>query len=164
MRITGTVNFATAQQDVWHHLINPQHLSGCTPNLASWQTLEPEKKYRLLLVRELSQTRQMQIPVEVEWSRVRPPQHLRLVFNAFVGSQEISAEGNLHLTAVADSATALDFSLDVATANVMVVRLLTTLAPKYIDSFFKCLKVNLETIAINGTSSSRSGGSEVREN
>lgn len=145
MRITGSVEFQTSPQAVWEQLVKPQALSQCTPGLATWEMVEPDKTFRVLLYWMLDRKNRIQIPMTIVWERLEPPQHMALRVEALAGDQPILATGTLTLTPQAPADTVLAFAVEITPANKMIAQLITGLAPRFIDGFFKCFKARVHT-------------------
>lgn len=151
MHISGTVNFAVPQQVVWQFLVTPEKLSTCTPNLKSWQTITRGLRYKLLLTRQLGRTRQLRVPVEVEWRDLDAPRHLTLLFSALFGEQVVAARGEMDLAAPTLQATELTFWLTIDSPNNIVAQMARNVAPRFAESLFRCVKHSLEGAASDGT-------------
>lgn len=143
MQITGSVEFQTSQQAVWRQLVNPQTLSQCTPGLAAWETVEPDKTYRVLLYWNLDRKNRIQLPMTIVWETLEPPQRMALRVEALTGDQPLLVTGALTLTPQAPAFTVLAFTAAITPANKMFAQLITGLAPRFIDNFFKCFKARV---------------------
>lgn len=145
MQIQGTVNILAQQQHVWAYLLNPHSLSECTPGLESWHALQAPHSYEIVLVRRLSATRSVRVPVMITWDQIIPPTHLDLNLAATFSNQSVSASGQMILNSVKGRHTALDFSLVLNTSNQIFLQMLGNIVPTIVEQFFQCIKARLET-------------------
>lgn len=144
MQITGAVEFQAAPQAVWRQLVDPQALSQCTPGLATWEAVEPNKQFMVQLHWMVDRKNRLQFPATITWETLRPPALLVLSLEAQIGGQPVTAAGTIALKERTPADTLLEFTVEVEPPNKMLAQMMAGLAPRFIDGFFKCFKARLQ--------------------
>ena len=145
MQLQGTVDFAARQTAVWHSLTTPSIVSQCTPRLTGWSELAEHSQFQLQFAWGNGSSA-ITIPLLLTWQEVTPPTLLQWRGEAKMGSTLIPVEGTFQLTAPTMEMTTLAFTAVLDPPNKLLKQMLQTTAPRFIDSFFSCLKITVETV------------------
>jgi carbon monoxide dehydrogenase subunit G len=145
MNISGTALVMAPAAQVWQVLISPEEISACVPGLTSWQTVQPNQQFSLLLAWGRP-PHTVYIPILLTWTAVTPPPHLALYAEATLMNQTITTLGNLHLHSATPTTTHIGFTVTPQTSqeNSFIKQLIRQTAPRFIDAFFKNIQTHLQ--------------------
>jgi carbon monoxide dehydrogenase subunit G len=145
MEFQGTVAIAAKQTAVWHILTTPTIISQCTPLLQSWVNSDTNTQFQLQLAWG-SGSNTVIIPLSLTWQTVTPPTLLQWQGQAQLGSTTLPLQGNFTLNTSDTNQTNLTFSAQLTPPNKLLGQMIQTAAPRFIESFFRCLKTTAETV------------------
>lgn len=130
---------------VWRVLVTPEEISACVPGLRSWQTIEPNRQFKLLLAWG-SQAYPVYMPILLTWTAVTPPTQLTLCAEAALMNQIITTTGALQLESATTTTTDISFTIvpQINRENSFIEQLIRQAAPRFIDTFFKNIQTHLQ--------------------
>ena len=145
MEFRCTVLLAAEQTAVWHTLTTPELISQCTPSLQGWSALDTGTSFQLQFSWG-SGSSTIFIPLLLTWQTVTPPDYLRWHGEAKLGSTAVPLQGEFQLSPDGTKQTNLTFTAQVDPPNKLLAQMIQTAAPKFINSFFSCLKKSAWTV------------------
>lgn len=86
------------------------------------------------------------IPLLLTWQTVTPPDYLQWHGEAKLGSTAVPLQGEFQLSPDGTEQTNLTFTAQVDPPNKLLAQMIQTAAPKFINSFFSCLKKSAWTV------------------
>lgn len=144
MRYEGSTNIAAPQTRVWQALVDPHQMSACMPGLVNWQVVQENKAFQLTVSWATEQSPKIQLPVQIVWESLQPPQKMVVVGETAVNQLPITTQATITLTPHTPAITTLAFNAEITTPNRIMDRMVHTAAPPLIAKFFKSLKHTLE--------------------
>ncbi|MCA9970073.1 MAG: hypothetical protein KC425_07655 [Anaerolineales bacterium] len=145
MQLVTTILVQAAAWHVWHVLTTPQLTGDCLPGLLRWETLEPERRFALLVAwGESSGSSGLQVPAVVEWSDLAPPQRLTVSIQVRLGSGLVTGSALVQLCARAAAETAVEINADVHTANALLQPIVHNAAGRLLPPLLRCLRAHAE--------------------
>ncbi len=144
MHLVTTITIQATRQQIWHALFDPHLLGQCMPGLTTWQEVEPQRIYHLLVAWGTSQSSQgLQVPVIVTWGDMMLYKQIGWEAEVFWGRQPLKLHGNIGLRPE-ERGVCVEVEARMDVPSPIVSQMAQNAAPKIVQPFFKCLRHHLE--------------------
>ncbi len=149
MRLVTSIAINAAPLFVCRVLTDPLATSACMPGLVTWETLEPQRRFRLVVAwAEQNGSGGLRIPAVIEWTELLPPVQMCICTRLFLGSNTLDINGTARLQAITAGQTRLEISSEIDTPNPVMAQLVNQAAVRILQPFFRCLRGRAEQLAM----------------
>jgi uncharacterized protein len=146
MHFSGTVTIHAPREKVWRFLTDPEELTRCAPGLESIDVITPNQKFRAVASVGFGAVKATFV-TDAEWMDLDAPNRARMKAHGKAPGSVVDASSEMVLSDGPDGATVLNWSSDVTIIGViasLAARLMGVVAQKVTDSFFDCVRKQIE--------------------
>lgn len=145
MRLETSIQIAAPPPVVWSILTDTGATSRCLPGLETWQVLEPDKRFQLVVAWAANgQGGGIRVPVLIEWTELEPPHHLLVQAELQLGSNRVPLASTITLQPQPPAATRLQVATELDNANPILAGMTQTAVSKILAPFLRCLREQAE--------------------
>jgi uncharacterized protein len=147
VRFDGSVHFDASQEKVWGFLKDPYAVGRCAPGMKSVDIIVPDKQFRVVAGVSFGTVR-VTFDTTVDLVELEPPSHSKVRAHGKAPGSAVDIAGDMFLSEAAGGGTDLNWRADVVVVGTiasLASRLMGGVTRKLSDSFFDCLKKQIET-------------------
>lgn len=146
MHFAGTVTIDAPRDKVWSFLTDPEQITRCAPGLESVEVIAPNQKFRAVASVGFGAVKASFV-TDVEWMDLDAPNRARMKAHGKAPGSVVDASSEMVLGDGPGGATVLNWSSDVTIIGAiasLAARLMGVVAQKVTDSFFDCVRKQIE--------------------
>jgi len=146
MRLSGTVLIKAPQEKVWQYLTDPEQVTKCAPGLESMEVIAPNERFRAVASVGFGAIKATFV-VDVDWTELDAPNRARMKLHGKAPGGVVDGTTEMVLSDGPEGATELAWSADltiVGTIASLAARLMGTVSKTITDTFFKCVRKQIE--------------------
>jgi len=146
MNFKGTVTIKAPREKVFQHLTTPEALTKCVPGLESMEVVVPGERFRAVASVGFGAIK-ARFVTDAEWTNLEPPNRASMKVVGKAPGSVANATSEMVLSDGEGGATILHWSTDVTIIGAiasLAARLMGVVTQKLTDSFFQCVRAQIE--------------------